>query len=95
MTTPENKIPCVDQPALREFDKDGDGVVSFDELRSLLPSNEQLAQVIEALEDHGVVGIRYTGCDDSANNGSSGEMTNQQLAQLIANAAVAQIYENR
>lgn len=94
MATPEKRIPCVDQPALSAFDKDGDGVVSFDELRSLLPSHEELAGVIESLEDQGIVGIRYTGCPDVASNGSSGEMSSQQLANLIAKAAIAQIYKD-
>ena len=95
MTNPESagKIPCVDQPALKEFDKDGDGVVSFDELRPLLPMHDQLAEVIAGLEAQGIVGIRYTGCSDNSSGGTNGDSEN--LANLIARAAIAQLYDDR
>ena len=88
---PTGKIPCVEQPELEAFDKDGDGIVSFDELRAVLPDHERLQSVIQALEKTGVTGIRYTGCGDTS--GSNG--ATEDLATLIARAAVSKIYDGR
>ncbi len=62
----------------------------------MFPEHEQLQQVVAALESHGV-GIRYAGCGEENNadspTGSNG--AGEDLATLIARAAVAQYYANR
>lgn len=87
-------LPCVEEPALRTLDADGDGVLSIHELRSSVPDNEQVQELVDALEAHGIAGIRYTGCGDTVDSAaevaSEGNTTSHEdIALIIARAAVS------
>lgn len=90
MSTPESvtNLPCVEQPAFGAFDTDGDGVLSISELKAADPNNAQLQEVSSALEAAGIAGLRYQGCEDGANEGTT---SGEDLAQIIARAAVARL----
>jgi hypothetical protein len=90
-STEGRKMPCVNEPRLKAFDKDGDGILSFEELRGQVPDNPRLEQVLLSLEGLGVSGIRYTGCEDADPATKSGPMND--LATLVARAAVQSVYE--
>jgi len=85
----------VNQPELEAFDQNGDGIVSFEELEHLLPANERLREVVVALQAKGIFGIKYTGCDEASSSGDgvAANGATEDLASLIARAAVARIYE--
>lgn len=87
----------MEQPALKAFDKDGDGVLSLEDLRATLANHAQVQEIVDALEVQGIAGIRYTGCDDVAASdpepGSNGKsMSDEDIVSLIARAAIEQIY---
>lgn len=97
MTSPGEKgnIPCVEQPALEAYDKDGDGMLSIDELRLALPNDIQVQGIITALEETGVMGIRYGGCGEPEPDGAkvASNGAGEDLARAIAQLAVAGLYD--
>ena len=97
-------LPCVEQPLLAVFDSDQDGVLSVEEIRAAAPDNEQLQTIANQLQEQGVIGIRYSNCEETAaatpgagahaGNGENGQglsaaqATGMSVAEMIARAAV-------
>jgi len=64
---------CVNQPALQLFDPNGDGLLTLAELKrvaGLFPSNKDLQDAVQAIENDGLTGVRYDGeCGDTEEGG--------------------------
>ncbi len=80
---------CVDEPLLEFFDANGDGVLREEEIRAADPDNAELQSMADRMDDEGVAGLQYTGCDESDDGDQAPDTAGDVVQDVSTQAVVA------